>query len=761
MIHLLGIRHHGPGSARHVRSYLERIKPDIILVEGPPEANGILQYVVHKEMEPPVAILAFAPENLKQAAFYPFAHFSPEWQAMVYGVNNLVPVRFFDLPLTHKFAIQEEEEQQQLAEAQEAFREKFKQQQEKEQETETAAEEEPPVEAIRKDPLTWLGEIAGFEDGERWWNQFIEHRKDDEEVFTAINEAMTALRESLPEKDNRIEKLREAHMRQVIRQAQKEKFENIVVVCGAWHVPAMDLSIPKKDDEELLKNLPRMKVDTTWVPWTYDRLSFESGYGAGIHSPGWYAHVWDHAGDDGTLWMSKVAQLFRTKNMDTSTAHVIEAVRLGQAITALRGYATPGLEEMNEATMAVLCGGDDVLLQLVRRELIVGTVIGNVPGDVPRPPLQRDIEMLQKKLRLKPIAEEKAYEFDLRETLDLERSVFLHRLQLLGINWGKKGRSYSRGTFKEKWVLQWEPSLSVIIIEKGSWGNTAAEAAAAFVLHKAGEAKRLKDVAELLEAAIPADLPEISEKLLHHINNLAAATGDVLQLMESLPPLVNVSRYGDVRKTDTAMLLTIVKSMVARICISLPSACTSIDDDAAHQLLGSFTELNDAVSLLQDEEQLQQWYKTLDLLSAATNTAPVLAGYSTRLLQDHNAISSEDLEARFTCALSKANEPLAAAAWLEGFLKGAGNILLLDNQLWNLVNGWVAQIDDPSFDNVLPLMRRAFSALNAVEKRKIGEKARGIDAAQQQEGTGTLNTQRAATVLPLMAQLLGLKTNGA
>lgn len=760
MIHLLGIRHHGPGSARHVRSYLERIKPDIILVEGPPEANGILQYVVHKEMEPPVAILAFAPENLKQAAFYPFAHFSPEWQAMVYGVNNLVPVRFFDLPLTHKFALAEEEEQIQLAEAEKALREKFKQQQEKEQESETA-ETEPPVEQIRKDPLTWLGEIAGFEDGERWWNQFIEHRKNDEEVFTAINEAMTALRESLPEKDNRIEKLREAHMRQVIRQAQKENFENIVVVCGAWHVPAMDLSIPKKEDDELLKNLPRIKVDTTWVPWTYDRLSFESGYGAGIHSPGWYAHVWDHAGDDGTLWMSRVAQLFRTKNMDTSTAHVIEAVRLGQAITALRGYATPGLEEMNEATQAVLCGGDDVLLQLVRRELIVGTVIGNVPGDVPRPPLQRDIEMLQKKLRLKPIAEEKAYEFDLRETLDLERSVFLHRLQLLQINWGKKGRSFSRGTFKEKWVLQWEPSLSVIIIEKGSWGNTTAEAAAHFVLHKAGEAQRLKEVAELLETAIPADLPDISEKLLHHINNLAAATGDVLQLMESLPPLVNVSRYGDVRKTDTAMLLTIVKSMVARICISLPSACTSIDDDAAHQLLGSFTELNDAVSLLQDEEQLQQWHKTLDLLSAATNTAPVLAGYSTRLLQDHSAISSEELEARFTFALSKANEPLAAAAWLEGFLKGAGNILLLDNQLWSLVNGWVSQIDDSSFDNVLPLMRRAFSALNAVEKRKIGEKARGIDASQQQQGTSEINTQRAATVLPLMAQLLGINTNGA
>ena len=28
--------------------------------------------------------------------------------------------------------------------------------------------------------------------------------------------------------------------------------------------------------------------DATWIPWTYDRLSMWSGYGAGVHSPGWY-----------------------------------------------------------------------------------------------------------------------------------------------------------------------------------------------------------------------------------------------------------------------------------------------------------------------------------------------------------------------------------------------------------------------------------------------------------------------------------------
>ena len=34
-IHLLGIRHHGPGSCRNVLEYLQELKPDLILLEGP------------------------------------------------------------------------------------------------------------------------------------------------------------------------------------------------------------------------------------------------------------------------------------------------------------------------------------------------------------------------------------------------------------------------------------------------------------------------------------------------------------------------------------------------------------------------------------------------------------------------------------------------------------------------------------------------------------------------------------------------------
>jgi Family of unknown function (DUF5682) len=38
---------------------------------------------------------------------------------------------------------------------------------------------------------------AGYSDGERWWEQMVEQRQDSTDLFEAILEAMTALRQAL------------------------------------------------------------------------------------------------------------------------------------------------------------------------------------------------------------------------------------------------------------------------------------------------------------------------------------------------------------------------------------------------------------------------------------------------------------------------------------------------------------------------------------------------------------------------------------
>jgi hypothetical protein len=753
-LHILGIRHHGPGSARNVKDFLEKLKPDIVLIEGPPEADTILKWSDHKELKPPVAILCYQPDEPQHSVFYPFAEFSPEWQAIQYAKKQKIHVRFFDLPIAQHLAIEKEIREQQKRKEDDDLSEPVHL-----NNNEAAPEE--IIYDIKTDPISYLAEAAGFEDGEKWWEQMFEHRHKSEQVFDAVAEAMQVLRELLRLKENRLEMLREAYMRKMIRHAEKEMFQNIAVICGAWHAPALLKMPSQKEDNELLKSLPKVKVECTWVPWTYERLSYYSGYGAGITSPGWYDHVWHHPKDDGTRWMSKVARLFRKNGMDTSVAHVIEAVRLAESLASLRQYSKAGLEELNEATLSVLCNGEDIRLGLIQNELIVSNKIGGVPTDIPKPPLQVDIEKLQKKLRLPPTADFKDYTLDLRKENDLERSIFLHRLRLLGLKWGEQSQVLGKGTFKEQWRLQWDPAFSVDIIEKGTWGNTVEEASNQFVIQQAKNSNSLQIVSELLQQVLPAELTGATELLIQQINNLAAASGDVLQLMEVVPSLVSVSRYGNVRKTDAQLVLNIVESMITRICVSLPNATTGIDEEAAQNLLDLFYKLNDAINVLQQLPITAQWQATINIISQSTQSAPVIAGYATRLLKDYSLLEGENLVRTFNYRMSRTNAPDVSAAWLEGFLKGTGTILLIDNELWNVVNEWVAHLDEETFKQVLPLLRRTFSHFSSPERRKLGEKVKS--------GAGTIGVMkptdfdfdhdRATQGIPIVLQLFGYKNS--
>ena len=748
-INILGIRHHGPGSARNVKAFLESVKPDIVLVEGPPEADAMLQWVGHEGLKPPVALLCYQPDDPQASVFYPFADFSPEWQAILYAQKQKIHVRFMDLPAGNQMLIEKE---QHLKPEKPAGAAPVNQ--------DALLYEELQ---LNKNPISFLSDAAGFTDDEKWWEHTFEYRLNNEEVFDAVGEAMQALRESLPQKDKKLEQLREACMRRSIRQAEKEMFHTIAVICGAWHVPALQNKSSQKEDNELLKGLPKVKTECTWIPWTFNRLSFFSGYGAGINSPGWYNHVWQHPTDDGTRWMANVASLFRKQQMDTSVAHIIEAVRLSGALASLRGLPKAGLEEMNEATLSVLCNGESILLRLVQEELIVGRQIGEVPVEIPKPPLQLDIERLQKKLRLPATADFKDYTLDLRNDNDLERSVFLHRLLLLGIEWGKQQYTTGKGTFKEQWRLQWDPGYSVEIIERGNLGNTVEEAATNGVLEQAKATGDLKVISNLLEKSIPANLPEAIEILIYRLNNLAAASADVIELMEIVQGWITVARYGNVRKTDATIVLSIISSIITRICISLPNACIAVDEDAARALLDLFFKLNDGINLLQDGEITPAWHQALKVIAANKNTSPVIGGYCTRLLNDGKLLEGDQLMRYFSFAMSPATAPVVAAAWLEGFLKGSGTLLLLDDDLWQMIDNWVSGLTDEIFMQVLPLLRRTFANFSSPERRKLGEKARTGGGTGSHPHLGTpsdFDAVRAKQGLPVILELLGIKVKG-
>ncbi|HWH71074.1 MAG TPA: DUF5682 family protein, partial [Candidatus Sulfotelmatobacter sp.] len=651
-LHILGIRHHGPGSARAVTRTLETLRPDVILLEGPPDAEELLPLVAQAGMKPPVALLIYRPESPRHAVYYPFAVFSPEWQTIRFALKHKVPLRFMDLPQRHCMAIE-------MAKASAA---------------EAAPEDPSPISpqpdpnpppqatpgngitpdssiesvpqntaALRKDPFRLLAQAAGYEDSERWWEEYIEKRREGPQVFKAVLELMTALREQVSDPMDEWEAKREAHMRQTLRAAQKEGFQRIAVVCGAWHAPALATLPAAKQDADLLKGLPKTAVAATWVPWTHGRLTAASGYGAGIQSPGYYEHLWtvDQSEEIASRWLTRVAHLLRGEDLECSTASVIEATRLADSTAHLRGRVVPGLQEFTEASRAVFCFGSDAPLQLITQRLIIGERLGTVPEATPSVPLQRDLQAQQKRLRLPPEALDRKLEFDLRKPVDLERSRLLHRLRLLNVPWGKPDRaSRTKGTFREAWTLCWEPEFEVALIENAPWGNTVEEAASRRTLDRAEKAANLPELTGLVEILLLADLPAAVERVMQLVQNAAALTNDVTHLMDALPPLVSVLRYGNVRQTDATMVGHVVDGLIARICIGVPPACASLSDEAAAEMLTRLNATHSAVATLDRADLREPWLATLTRLAANETLHGLIGGRSHRLLFDEHQITA-------------------------------------------------------------------------------------------------------------------------
>ncbi len=552
-------------------------------------------------------------------------------------------------------------------------------------------------------------------------------------------------------------------MRQTIRAARREGFERIAVVCGAWHAPALADLGSAGEDAALLKGLAKVKVHATWVPWTDERLAYASGYGAGVRSPGWYDHLWSELDGHAVRWLARVARLLRDEDLDASSAHVIEAVRLAESLAALRDRPEPGLDELSEATLAVLCHGDELPLRLIHRRLIVGERLGEVPDETPMVPLQRDLAREQRRLRLAPEASERTVDLDLRQPNDLQRSHLLHRLRLLDVPWGEPRQAAGkRGTFHELWQLQWRPELAVMLIEAAVWGNTIAEAAAARAHDRAEHATDLAALTDLVDRALLADLPDAVEQVMARLRDAMAVTADVGQLMAALPSLTNVLRYGNVRRTDAAMVGTVVDGLVPRICIGLPGACAALDDDAAGETFQRLVEVNAALALLSRPDHLRAWHGALERLADRQGVHGLVAGRACRLLLDGGTSPPEEAARHLALALSSANEPAWMAAWIEGLLKGSGLLLLHDEALWAIVDAWVTALPADTFVEVLPLLRRTFATFTPAERRQMGErvKAGGSRSTLAKNGSPDFDLERADAVLPVLAQLLGVSRDG-
>lgn len=753
--------------AWQLRAFLERLQPDVVLIEGLSDATDLIPDITREATKPPIAILAYTDALPVRTLVYPLARYSPEFQAICWAQDNSAKVEFIDLPSENFLGLQDAE----LERAMRALREEVEPVDGEAapsappQSTPATGSDEPPADQTalettlpepRRSLYERFAELAGEPDYETYWERHFEHNLRDDCYRRATLEfgrAIRELEEDLPHW--RAENIvREAYMRRQIA-AQIDAGtapEKIVAVVGAFHAPVLHGGVAAMTDAELA-SLPRRSSKLTLMPYSYFKLSSQSGYGAGNHAPAYFELLWQTL-EAGTLadlplhYLALVARHLRAAGTHRSTAEVIDGVRLARTLAAFKNGLAPTLVDLHDAATTLLGHGERGVVKEALARVDVGTAIGELPKGVSQTSIQSDFERELARLKLEKYktAVKQELTLDLRENrrvkseeaafLDLARSSFLHRLRVLEIGFAEPvATGQQSASWAERWNLQWTPESEIALVEAVLLGETVELAAAYKFKTQLEKCTAIAEAAAMVRDACQCGLMPSMELARRRLQELAAGTSEFAAIAQAAYQLSLVVRYGDVRKFDPAPLVPLIEELFVQGALALFPAA-SCDSQAARGLMVALDELNRVAQEFHQQVEEPLWIGALQRLADADDRSPLLSGYACALLLERGLIANEALAREVSRRVSPGVPADLGAGWFEGLAQRNRYALLARQTLWEQLAGYIASLDDEQFRRALVFLRRAFGSFNPQEKRHIAENlghSWGVHAADASE----------------------------
>ena len=719
---VFGVRHLSPGASFHLIEYLKEKKPKCVLIEGPTDATPMISEMAQAGVKPPIALMAYTNVLPIETVLYPFATYSPEYQAILWATRKKIEVRFIDLPTYTTLAIRQrnkvEEEQDKATEFYKNY----------------------------NDLYATVAKLSDEDNYENYWERNFEQNLNPDTFRDSIIYQSHQMRDMVVDVeaevapfDHSYNLIREAYMRQQIEKAIANGYqaEDIVIIVGAYHVTGITSELSAMTDNEF-KALPTTASQLTLMPYTYFRLSSRVGYGAGNLAPFYFELMWEQMQkgrlkDLPTIYIAKVAADLRLKGFNASSASVIEAVRLSQALASMRQGAMPVLQDLHDVVVTCLGEGELVSVAESINQVDIGTAIGSLPEGIFQTPIQEDMNQELQRLKLTSYKSTVAQELslDLRENLkvkskeaafiDLNRSVFLNRLQVLGIHFGALIKnSQDKATWSEKWLLQWSPEIEIEIVETNLKGESLKIATAYQLRENLNNCSTVGTVASVIKDACLCDLADIFTNALSVLQAKLVDSNDMVDITNATFELSSILVYGDIRQFNTEPLNPVLQQLFLSASLLLVDSA-NCNDDAAKTVASAMNLLERVSELHSEIVDVDTWQHEVKTLAWRDDLNTLLSGTAFALLLEHNLATEQDCEKEVSRRLSPGVPASLGASWFEG-LAGRNRYALLSRVvLWRQLDAYVSQLDQEDFLRSVVFLRRAFSDFTSTLKNSIAE----------------------------------------
>jgi hypothetical protein len=718
---VFGIRHLSPGASYHLIDYLELNKPKCILIEGPSDANEFMDFIADKNVVPPIAILAYITRLPVETILYPFANYSPEYQAICWGKRNKCELRFIDLPSNILLQLEEFKNKKITDEAKDFY-------------------------AYHNKIYEKIASHYHEDDYESYWERYFEHNLNKDTFREGLKFQSKEIREMVVDKefetvpyDYSYNALRESYMRREIDRALADGFtiENIVVVVGAYHVSGITNDEPALSNKEL-KTIPKAPTKIALMPYSYLRLSSRMGYGAGNKAPYYFENMWetmqDNCLDDlPVMYLSKVAQEQRKAGHNASSANVIDAVRLAESLASMRSGSLPVLQDLHDAAVTCFGSGDLSVVAEALNRVDIGIAIGSLPESLWQTPIQENMYQELRRLKLSDYKSEaaKMLELDLRENhkvksieaafIDLNRSTFFHRLKILGINFARElSVNQDSATWKELWELRWTPEVEIEIVETNFNGETIEFATAYCLKERLNQCIAISEAAKIIKDACECSLTELFENAINTLQSLLIDSDNFKETVYAAQNLSVLIQYGDIRRFNLEPLKPILQQLFLRASLLLVSA-SNCDNKAAKEIGECINSMELISQEMYSYVDSKLWQDELEQLAKRDDLNTVLSGIAFSIMLEHNLVSDDDCANEVSRRLSPGIPADLGAGWFEG-LSGRNRYALLSRiSLWKELDNYINSLDEEEFYRSLVFLRRAFGQFEPAQKNSVAE----------------------------------------
>ena len=720
-LNIFGVRHLSPGASYHLLDYLESKRPGCILIEGPCDASSFIELLADRHVIPPIAILAYTTELPVETVLYPFANYSPEYQAICWGKRNKCEIRFIDLPSNISLKLEESRNKTVTDEARDFYEEHNK-------------------------LYETIASHYHEDDYESYWERYFEHNLNKDTFREGLKLQSKEIREMVIDRefaaapsDYSYNALREAHMRREIDRAFADGFAigDIVVIVGAYHVSGVSNDEPALSDKEL-KTIPKTSTKIALMPYSYLRLSSRTGYGAGNKAPYYFESIWDAMQEKRleqlpAIYLSKIAQEQRKAGHNASPASVIEAVRLAESLASMRSGSLPVLRDLHDAAVTCFGGGDLATVAEALNRTDIGTGTGSLPESLGQTPVQENMYQELRRLKLtdykSPVG--KVLELDLRENyrvksaeaafIDLNRSTFLHRLRVLNIHFAHQlSVNQDNATWKEMWELRWTPEVEIEIVETNLKGETVELAAAYLLKERLTQCTAVSEAAEIIRDACECHLTGMFENAVNTLQGLLVDADDFKETARAARELSVLIQYGDIRRFNLEPLKPVLQQLFIRASLLLTSA-SNCDNKAAKEIGECINSMEIISQEMYDCVDAGLWQNELKQLAERDDLNTILSGIAFSIMLEHNLFTDDDCAREISRRLSPGAPADLGAGWFEGFSGRNRYALLSRISLWKELDNYINALDEEEFYRALVFLRRAFGQFEPAQKNSVAE----------------------------------------